>query len=111
MNTASSEHGGVESNFGYGLAKHSVSFTIKYLAKYFTSYNILANCISPGFIETKFHTKRMKRTSKQLENRASIVPLGKSGTPSDVADLIYHLTFRNSFISGGNFKIDGADFL
>ena len=111
MNTASSEHGGGKSNFGYGLAKHTVGYTIKHLAKYYTSYNILSNCVSPGLIETKFHTKRMKRTLKQLENRASMIPLGRPGTPSEVADLIYHLTFRNSFISGGNFKIDGADFL
>ena len=109
MNTASSEHGGGESNFGYGLAKHTVGYTIKYLAKYYTSFNILSNCVSPGLIETKFH-KRIKRTVKQLENRASMVPLGRQGTPSEVADLIYHITFKNSFISGENFKIDGADF-
>jgi len=111
MNTASSEHGGGESNFGYGLSKHTVGYTIKYLAKFYTSFNILSNCVSPGLIETKFHTKRMKRSFKQVEDRASMVPLGKPGTPNDVADLIYHITFRNNFISGENFKIDGADFL
>ena len=109
MNTASSEHGGGESNFGYGLAKHSVGYTIKYLAKYYTSFNILSNCVSPGLIETKFH-KRIKRTVKQIERRATTVPLGRPGTPQEVADLIYHITFKNSFISGENFKIDGADF-
>ena len=110
MNTASSEHGGGESNFGYGLAKHTVGYTIKYLAKYYTSFNILSNCVSPGLIETKFH-KRIKRTVKQIENRATTVPLGRPGTPQEVADLIYHITFKNSFISGENFKIDGADFI
>jgi len=110
MNTASSEHGGGESNFGYGLAKHTVGYTIKYLAKYYTSFNILSNCVSPGLIETKFH-KRIKRTVKQIENRATTVPLGRPGTPQEVADLIYHITFKNSSISGENFKIDGADFI
>ena len=109
MNTASSEHGGGESNFGYGLAKHSVGYTIKYLAKYYTSFNILSNCVSPGLIETKFH-KRIKRTVKQIQKRAAMVRLGRSGAPQAVADLIYHITFKNSFISGENFKIDGADF-
>ena len=110
MNTASSEHGGGESNFGYGLAKHTVGYTIKYLAKYYTSFNILSNCVSPGLIETKFH-KRIKRTVKQIENRATTVPLGRPGTPQEVADLIYHITFKNSFIRGENIKIDGADFI
>ena len=109
MNTASSEYGGGEGNFGYGLAKHSVGYTIKYLAKYYTSYNILSNCVSPGLIETKFH-KRIKRTVKQIQKRAAMVRLGRPGTPQAVADLIYHITFKNSFISGENFKIDGADF-
>jgi len=111
INTASSEHGGGESSFGYGLSKHSVGFTVKYLAKYYTSYNILSNCVSPGLIKTKFHTKRIKRTFKQFEDRASLVPIGKPGEPTDVADIIYQLTFKNNFISGENFKIDGADFL
>tara|TARA_E500000178_G_scaffold340166_1_gene382552 strand:- start:280 stop:999 length:720 start_codon:yes stop_codon:yes gene_type:complete len=111
MNTASSEYGGGEESFGYGLAKHSISFITLHLAKYYTKYNILTNCISPGVFLTEFHTKRMKRTSDELQNRIDSIRLKRAGTLDEISELIYYLTFINSYISGENFKIDGADFI
>jgi 3-oxoacyl-[acyl-carrier protein] reductase len=111
MNTASSEHGGGLDSFGYGMAKHSVGYLTKHLAKHFTSYNILTNCISPGLIDTKFHYSVMKRSSEQMAGRAKMVRLGRSGTVEEVGDLVYFLVFQNSFISGENIKIDGANFV
>ena len=61
MNTASSKFGGGFNSFSYGLSKHSVEFLTKYLAKNYTSYNILSNCVSPGLIETGFHQKYQKK--------------------------------------------------
>jgi NAD(P)-dependent dehydrogenase (short-subunit alcohol dehydrogenase family) len=111
MNTASSEYGGGLNSFGYGMAKHSVGYLTKHLAKYFTKYNILSNCISPGLIKTKFQTEVMKRTPKEITERAKTVRLGKAGMPEDINQLIYYLAFKNDFISGENIKIDGGDFI
>ena len=87
MSTASSEYGGGQSSFGYGLSKHSIIFLTKYLAKYYTHYNILTNCVSPGLFLTDFHTKRMNRTSEQIENRIKSIRLGRSGTLKEISDL------------------------
>ena len=111
MSTASSGFGGGQSSFGYGLSKHSIIFLTKYLAKYYTQYNILTNCVSPGLFLTDFHTKRMNRSSEQMEDRSKTIRLGRSGTLKEISDLIYYLTFINGYISGENFKIDGADFI
>ena len=111
MNTASSEHGGGFDSFGYGMAKHSIGYLIKHLAKYYTSFNILSNCISPGFIDTKFHTSVMKRSSQQIQERVKMVKLQRAGSIGEVADLAFFLTFNNNYISGQNVKIDGADFI
>ena len=99
MNTASSEHGGGLESFGYGMAKHSIGYLIKHLAKYYTSFNILSNCISPGFIDTKFHTSVMKRSSQQIQERVKMVKLQRAGSIGEVADLAFFLTFNNNYIS------------
>ena len=111
MGTSSSGHGGGFESFGYGMAKHSMGYLIKHLAKYYTSFNILSNCISPGFIDTKFHTSVMKRSSQQIQERVKMVKLQRAGSVEEVADLAFFLTFNNNFISGQNVKIDGADFI
>ena len=67
--------------------------------------------MSPGLFLTDFHTKRMNRTFEQMENRIKSIRLGRSGTLKEISDLIYYLTFVNGYISGENFKIDGADFI
>ena len=111
MNTASSEHGGGITSFGYGMAKHSVSYLTNHMAKYFTQDNILTNCISPGFIDTKFHTDVMKRSPEEIKERSKTVRLRKAGTPDDIAGLIYYLAFENEFVTGQNIRIDGGDFI
>jgi len=111
MNTASSEHGGGLTSFGYGMAKHSVGYLTKHMAKYFTQDNVLTNCISPGLIDTKFHTDVMMRTPEEIKERSKTVRLRKAGTTEDVAGLIYYLAFENEFVTGQNIKIDGGDFI
>lgn len=111
MNTASSEHGGGLTSFGYGMAKHSVGYLTKHMAKYFTQDNILTNCVSPGLIDTKFHIDVMKRTPEEIKERSKTVRLRKAGTTEDVAGLIYYLAFENEFVTGQNIKIDGGDFI
>ncbi len=109
--TASAKFGGGQNSFMYGLAKHSADYIVKHLAKYYSEYGIISNCVAPGFIKTKFHTRVLKRDSSFIKEREKSIKVGYSGTPEDVANLIYSLTFENSFICGELIKIDGADFI
>lgn len=111
MNTASSSHGGGSTSFGYGISKHSVDFVVKHLAKYYTSHNILSNCVSPGFVDTRFHSYYMNRSPENLKSREKLVPIGRACTSAEVSHLFYNLLFENTYISGQNIKIDGADFV
>jgi 3-oxoacyl-[acyl-carrier protein] reductase len=111
MGTASSNFGGGKNSFSYGLSKYSIQYLVKYLAKHYTSNNILTNAVSPGFIETKFHTKILNRSKKDLQERVKSIRLGKAGKSSDVSKVIFNLSFENNFISGENIKIDGGDFI
>ncbi len=111
MSTASANFGGGKDSFIYGLTKHSIGYTIKHLAKYYSRYGIISNCVAPGFIKTKFHTEVLNRDVSFLEERGKSVRVGYSGTPEDVSNMIYNLAFENNFICGEIIKIDGADFI
>lgn len=111
MNTASSNFGGGENSFLYGLSKHGVSYLTKYMAKHYSRYNIITNCVSPGFIDTKQHYMSKGYDVNALKDRISSIRIGRSGKTEDVAQLIFNLCFKNEFIIGENIKIDGADFI
>ena len=111
IGTASANYGGGKNSFSYGLAKHSVEYIVKHLAKYYSEFGIISNAVSPGFIKTKFHTDVLKRDEKFLEKRGAMVRVGYTGLPKDISDLIYFITFKNKFICGEVIKADGADFI
>ena len=111
MDTASSSHGGGKNSFGYGLAKHSVQYVLKHIAKHYTDKNILANSVAPGAINTKFHSKTMGRSEAEIRARFDSVKLGRPGNAGEVASLIHFLAFENEFVTGQSIKIDGGDFV
>jgi 3-oxoacyl-[acyl-carrier protein] reductase len=112
VSTASAAHGGGPTSMAYGIAKAGVECLVKGLAKEGARDNILVNGVAPGFIETRFHTLRMRRTARELKRRAELVPLKRAGKPDDVAALIvYLLSDWNKYITGECVAVSGGDFL
>jgi len=110
--TASARHGGGRTSMAYGIAKAGVECLTKGLAHEGAPFKILVNAICPGFINTTFHTKRMYRTSEDLQQRAELVPLKRAGTPSEVAGMIVFLASSwGDFITGECISISGGDWL
>ena len=68
--------------------------------------NINVNLISPGFISTAMTDKL---NENQRNNYLSRIPMGKFGTPEDVANLVYFLSGDEStYITGQNFHVNGG---
>ena len=112
ISTASAKYGGGKTSLAYGVAKAGIECLTKGLAREGAPYDILVNCICPGFINTQFHTKRMKRTPEELERRAKLVPLKRAGEPIDIAGMIlYLLSESGSYITGETISISGGDWL
>jgi len=110
--TSSAIHGGGEDSFGYGLAKLNLLYLSKALARFGGKYNIISNCINPGYIDTKFHTKVMKRSRKDLNIRKTKNKLGRAGSPKEVAEFILFLISRKTnYYTGQDFNIDGGDWI
>lgn len=110
--TASASHGGGPTTLAYGVAKAGIECLTKGLAKIGAPDNILVNAVCPGFIDTSFHTHRVRRTESELHRRAEMVPLRRPGTPSEVAALIAFLASPPAgFITGECIAVSGGDFL
>lgn len=112
MSTASASHGGGTTSLAYGAAKSGVECIIKRLAKDCAKYSILVNAIAPGFILTKFHTEKMKRTPEDLQKRAEMVPLKRAGTTKEIANTIMYLMSEgSSYVTGQVLAVNGGDWL
>ena len=70
--------------------------------------NILVNAIAPGFMDTTFHTHRLKKSEKQLAERKKMIPLNRAGTPNEVAQtILFLLSQASTFITGQTIEISG----
>lgn len=110
--TASAAYGGGATSLAYGVAKAGIECMVKRLARDCAKYNILVNAIAPGFIMTKFHTEKMKRTKEQLDERVRLIPLKRPGTTEEIAGTIMFLISEQaSYITGQVIVVSGGDWL
>lgn len=90
----------------YSAAKGGVVTFTKAMAKELGPSGIRVNCISPGVIKTKMLDCY---TADDLQSLAEETPLGRIGTPEDVAKAVKFLISDDaSFITGQNLIVDGG---
>ena len=78
----------------------------KSLAQELGPSGIRVNCVSPGCIDTDMNAGYSEEERKELEDRT---PLGRFGTPGDVAKAVAFLASdRASFITGADLLVDGG---
>ena len=90
----------------YSASKNALHSLTKAITSEYASYNILANTVSPGFFITDMTFQN--NSEEDLKYLRSKIPLGRLGYANEVADLVYFLSVRNSYISGQNIVIDGG---
>jgi NAD(P)-dependent dehydrogenase (short-subunit alcohol dehydrogenase family) len=93
----------------YGLAKAALIHMTKSMALELAKDRIQVNAVSPGPIETEFARATMARQPGYKAWRESQIPLGRWGTPEEVAQAILFLASTSAtFIHGSNLVIDGG---
>lgn len=101
---------GLKGNYfcaAYAASKGAVVAFTKSLALELASFSIRVNCVAPGDILTPLTLEQLKTSGGTLEELAKIYPLGRIGTPEEVADAIYFLSSA-SFITGAVLSVDGG---
>jgi 2-deoxy-D-gluconate 3-dehydrogenase len=71
--------------------------------------HVRVNAVAPGAIETNMQSVVVD-DERLLERRLRKIPIGRLGTPNDVAALVrFLLSDNSSFITGSTFLIDGGE--
>ena len=81
----------------YSTAKAGLIGMTKALAKEVGPSGIRVNCVAPGVIDTKMNEALDIDTINQLKEET---PLGRLGTPQEIAEAIYFLADTDGFITG-----------
>jgi len=91
----------------YSASKFALDGMTAALAAEVAADGILANCVSPGVIDTEL--TRSVLGDSGMKALVSRVPVGRLGTPDEVAALVAWLAGpENTFVSGQNLVIDGG---
>jgi 3-oxoacyl-[acyl-carrier protein] reductase len=96
----------------YDASKGGVLMLTRAVALDFAEFNIRANCICPGAIETPMLRDILSQAPDPAAAEADLVkkhPLGRIGSPEDVANMALFLASDDSsFVTGTAMPVDGG---
>jgi NAD(P)-dependent dehydrogenase (short-subunit alcohol dehydrogenase family) len=108
---------GKQNSFAYNLSKTALASMAKTTALDYAQYNIRANAVCPGTIETPLYhqaidsycAKTGADKVKTHQEEEKLQPLGRLGQPEEVAELVLFLASdKAKFITGSLQVIDGG---
>ena len=95
-------NGGKNNCAAYAASKAGVMCLAKSIANEYASTGVLANAVAPTLIDTAM-------MGEQGEGMEKLIPLGRLGTPEDIADLIAYLSSAHAgYITGDVVDINGG---
>lgn len=90
----------------YCATKAGIEGFTRSLAMEVASRGITVNCVAPGFVSTDMTTEISERGESELLAR---VPLGRAGTPEDIANAVAFLVSEDaSYITGQTIHVNGG---
>ena len=108
---------GKPNSFAYSLTKTALASMAKTTALDYAAFNIRANAVCPGTIETPLYHKAIDNYCEKSgankeeihQEEAKLQPLGRLGQPEEVAELVLFLASdKATFITGSLQVIDGG---
>ena len=99
---------GMIGNPAYGASKAGAASLVKSLAQAWARDGLRVNGIAPGFVPTKM-TRITTENEKRREGAIARIPLGRMGTPEDMAGAALFLASPlSSYITGQSIIVDGG---
>jgi NAD(P)-dependent dehydrogenase (short-subunit alcohol dehydrogenase family) len=105
---------GIADRFAYSMSKGAVLAMTYSVAKDYAAHNIRVVSISPARVHTPFVDGFLRdsypgREKEMFEKLSATQPIGRMGTPQEVADLaLYLCSDEASFATGTDYPIDGG---
>lgn len=100
---------GFERAPAYVASKHAVIGLTRTAALEYARQGIRINAVCPGFIHTPLIDSGAPEAQAMLNQLAEMEPIGRIGTPEEVADAVTWLcSDRSSFVTGHPLLVDGG---
>lgn len=102
---------GQAGNFGqtnYAAAKSGIIGFTKASALELARYNVCVNAICPGFMETDMFSAVSEEVREKIKAR---IPLGRIGSPIEVARAVRYLVEDGDYITGQTLNINGGIYM
>lgn len=108
MSSLAAWNGGGPGAGAYATSKGAIVSFTKALAKELAAHGVRVNCVAPGLIgDTAFHGRFT--SPAMFETSMKAVPLGRAGTPEEVATVVAFLASSDSaFLTGETIEINGG---
>lgn len=91
----------------YSASKFAIDGVTIALANEYAQNGILANCVSPGFIDTDMTRNNLGPAG--IEKILERVPAARLASPDEISNFVFWLgSEQNTYISGQNLSIDGG---
>jgi 3-oxoacyl-[acyl-carrier protein] reductase len=110
VSSIAGRNGGALGSIHYSTAKGGLITFTKGLAKELAPFGVRVNAVSPGVIDTRYHEQFS--SPEMMKTYAGMIPLGRVGTPAEVAKVICFLAAdAASYLAGETIEINGGMFM
>lgn len=107
VSSIAGRNGGALGSIHYSTAKGGLITFTKGLAKELAPFGVRVNAVSPGVIDTPYHEQFS--TPEAMKGYVGGIPLGRVGTPEEVAKVIAFLASdAGSYLCGETIEINGG---
>ncbi len=104
---------GSKQRAAYAASKGGVTMLTRAMAMDHAQENIRVNCICPSLVETEMARQLFANAPNPEEarrQRVSTIPMGRTGTPQEIAHLAAYLASDESaWVTGAALPIDGGE--
>jgi NAD(P)-dependent dehydrogenase (short-subunit alcohol dehydrogenase family) len=101
---------GIPLVIAYTAAKSAVKGMTAAMAVELSPKGVRVNCIAPGFIKTNMSSSALDSDPERKNKVMSRTPMGKLGTPEDVAKAAFYLVSDEAeYLTGVTLRVDGGN--